>query len=161
MSELEALQEKRDIIRLQQEYGLSAKQAAYAMKTIREPEKPVLARARDAGYSPRSVTTNGYERLKGTKLTKAMEGELAKQVEIKRKAEEMSLAIAKDPRAAIQNKLLEHSESPDITPNQTRALELVGKMNGVFVERFEIDPGQNLRLNMAGNFLAKISQSQE
>lgn len=73
---------------------------------------------------------------------------MERTAEIRRKVEETRRELDEDPRGTLERKLLEHSERGEITPNQTRALELVGKIRGLFVERIEIDPGEFFRSKM-------------
>lgn len=137
---------------LKLEYDLSEKAARFVDVTLEAPELPTIARAKAAGYSTRSVTRGGYERLKSPKIKAAVVSETRKRANVKKEME----ALKANPREYLGERFMEHAADPEIQPNQTRALELVGKLEGLFVERIEIDPGQNLRSQAASQYITGL-----
>lgn len=159
MSPLKITPENAELAYLQTKYGLTPKQAAYALATLREPQKSIGERGREAGYSDGAIYGDGGRVLKSTEVGEAIEAE---RDALQRKIEAFGKAIATDPRLAIQNKLIEHTERFDVTANQTRATELLGKMHGVFIERVELDAGPHTRARFADEVLEKMTNvSQE
>lgn len=143
---------KERIARLQQEYDLSARQAAFVDITVEEPTLPRDTRGKLAGYPATSTVSQGGRLLKSPKLKAAITEETRKRANIK---EEMR-ALDSNPRQYLKERFLEHAADPYVEANQTRALELVGKMEGLFVERIEIDPGQNLRSSAASKYITGL-----
>lgn len=135
-------------------YGLTVKQAKYALQVIKEPQMSDSERARRAGYSDGARTMDGGANLKAPKIGIATTTERAL---IEERAKSFSKAIDADARVAIQNKLTEHAENENITPNQTRAVELLGKMKGVFIERIELDAGEHTRARYADQMLNNLA----
>lgn len=133
-------------------YGLTPKQAAYAIQVIERPNASDSERARAAGFSDGARTHAGGAILKVPKIGKAVNTE---REEIERRARSLVGAIETDARGAIRGELAKHAENPRIAPNQTRALELLGKMEGVFLDRLEIDPGEHTRSRFADELIIK------
>ena len=133
---------REDIGRLQAEYGLTGKQAAYVLALASGKTESRDQARQVAGYESSAIVTQGE---KSKELQAAILAETRKNEEIARKVKEMQRGLDEDPRGTLERKLLEHSERGEITPNQTRALELVGKIRGLFVERIEVDPGEFFR----------------
>lgn len=142
---------------LKEKYGLTEKQARYVDIELEAPHLPRTTKGRLAGYPVTTVTTDGYRVLKSPKIIKATKAELAKKAKM---AEEMAMYEA-NPQQYLKAKFLEHAHDPTIVANQTRALELVGKMDGAFIERIEIDPGRGMRGNLFGDFVKKANVSEE
>lgn len=142
---------------LKMEYGITEKQARYVDIDLRAPELPASRKALVAGYAPHVSSAKGGKVIKSTAIIKAKKGELAKQAKL---AHEMAMYEA-NPQQYLKSKFLEHAHDPTIVANQTRALELVGKMDGAFIERIEIDPGRGLRGNLFGDFVKNANVSEE
>jgi hypothetical protein len=68
---------------------------------------------------------------------------------------ELLAKMAENPKEAIRGELAGHAVDKEIAPNQTRAVELLGKLEGVFVEKIEIDPGEFLRSRFARDLLGE------
>lgn len=137
---------------LMTQYGLTPKQAAYVAVTFYNPQDSQEKRAQAAGYAE-NAAANG-ETLKSEAMLEAIKAEgLAR----KRKIDEFSKALEKDARGALAKKLQEHAEDATTTPNQTRAVELIGKIHGVFVDRVELDPGQHTRSRFMEDFNDKLA----
>lgn len=108
---------------------------------------------RRAGYNKGELTAPNPRRgLKSKKVVNALT-EILKQKELV-KAEQAKYKT--DGRAYLQDKFIEHAHSPAITPNQTHALELVGKLDGHFVDRLEIDIGERTRQAAASRFIDTV-----
>lgn len=134
---------------LKQEYELSERAARFVDVTLQHPGTPMLTRARAAGYPATTANSASGRILKTPKIQKAVRSELEKQA----KAEQALQEINKDGRGWVKKTLAHHAEDPDINPNQTRAVELIGKMEGAFIERIELDAGEHSRRRLAQDFL--------
>lgn len=134
---------------LKREYELSEKAARYVDVTLEEPAAPTLARARAAGYTEGSAISTGGKVLKTSKIVNAIKTETEKLAKAQQNIEE----IKKDGRGWVKKTLALHAEDPEINPNQTRAVELIGKMEGAFIERIELDAGEHTRRRLAQDFL--------
>lgn len=142
---------------LKEQYGLTDKQARYTAIKVEDPSIPNYTAGKMAGYPVGSVVAHSGNRLKSPRILKATKAELAKKAKM---AEEMAMYEA-NPQQYLKAKFLEHAHDPTIVANQTRALELVGKMDGAFIERIEIDPGRGMRGNLFGDFVKKANVSEE
>jgi hypothetical protein len=141
------------------EYGLTSKQAAYVYQTLHFPEKTLEERGEAAGYDKGGLRSDGGRVLKSAGTLEAIKAE---GLAIKQRSEALVEAIKTDARGAIRGELARHANSPDIAPNQTRALELLGKMEGVFIERVELDAGPHTRARFADEVIEKMANpSQE
>lgn len=134
---------------LKEQYGLTEKQATYASITLEAPELPATTRGTMAGYPYGSATAKGGKALKVPKVKNAIRSESEKML----KAEQALKEINRDGRGWVKKTLAQHAEDPDINPNQTRAVELIGKMEGAFIERIELDAGEHTRRRLAQDFL--------
>lgn len=139
-------------MRLQQEYNLSARQAAFVDITLEEPGLPRDTRGKLAGYPAKSTVSQGGRLLKSTKIKGAITSEAKKRANVKEEMEKLKA----NPREYLTERFVEHAADPEIMPNQTRALELVGKMEGLFVERIEVDPGQHIRSQTASQYMTGV-----
>lgn len=149
------------LVSLMTKYGLTAKQAGYVYHTMLNPKEPVLARAGAAGYAIEGVKSNSYEALRGTKTVNALTDLAERRAEIERESGKFVEEIKADARTAIRGELARHAKNPDIAPNQTRALELLGKMEGVFIERVELDAGPHTRARFADEVVDKLAKTSE
>ena len=150
-----------EIVAVMAKYGITAKQAGFALATMANPHASETERARIAGYTDSARTGDGGRVIKSDSITKTLTAMTEERAEIERKSKELVRAIQSDARGAVRNKLAEHVNDPNITPNQTRSLELLGKMEGVFIERLEIDAGEHTRQRYAENLAqesAKVSE---
>ncbi len=148
--------------RIKEEYRITEKQAALVDLNLQYPEMPQGEKILAAGYSPGSVKGGGAKVIHSDTVRYATMTEAQKKAVIDAEIQEME----KDPRGFLKKRLIDHAKDPTVTANQTHALELVGKLDGLFVERIEVDPGQNLRSSVAGDlisrkFLAKPSEEIE
>lgn len=133
--------------RLREEFGLTRRQAAYVeIKTQGEANSDTDA-AKRAGYSSSRMMSKVKE---SSRVQNALKSEIEQRLKIERLREEYK----RDPKNYVEGKLLQHSEDEKITPNQTRAVELLGKMNGAFIERIEIDAGEFLRSQLGKRILS-------
>lgn len=137
---------------LKQEYELSEKAARFVDATLEQPDAPILTRAKNAGYTKGGAVVNGYARLKTPKIRRAVTEEIRKRANVKEEMEKLKA----NPREYLTERFVEHAADPEIMPNQTRALELVGKMEGLFVERIEVDPGQHIRSQTASQYMTGV-----
>lgn len=139
---------------LMTQYGLTPKQAAYVAITFYNPEDSQDKRAKEAGYADNARGSGGGTLLQSASIVDAIKAEgLAR----KKKIDEFGKALEKDARGALAKKLQEHAEDATTTPNQTRAVELIGKIHGVFVDRVELDPGQHTRSRFMEDFNDKLA----
>ena len=153
---------REEIVNVMTKHGLTAKQAGYALATVAQPYASETERARIAGYADGSRTHDGGALLKSPKTVKAITELTAEKMRVKREAGEFVKALASDARGAIQNELAEHAKNPNVTPNQTRAVELLGKMHGTFIDRLELDAGPHTRARYADEILGNgANPSQE
>lgn len=153
--------ERQRVLDLKRAFGLTEKQAGYAVATVELPGHSETDRLVVAGYtegSARSATTRGSTR-KSPKVQKAIEAELARVTRIKELAEEDYEKTQVDAPGHIEKKLWEHQHDATITPNQTRALELIGKMHAVFVERVDVSAGEHSPA--AANLLGRLKMTSE
>lgn len=151
-----------ELVGVMAKYGVTAKQAGYLLATIANPQASASERARVAGYTENARTGDGGRVLKSDRVVKTLALMTEEKARVKREAGELVQALASDPRSAIQNELSEHVKNPDITPNQTRALELLGKMHGTFIDRLELDAGPHTRTRYADEILGNgANPSQE
>lgn len=137
---------------LKLDYELSEKAARFVDVTLEAPELPTSTRAKAAGYSVKGVQKSNYATLKRSSIKKAIVSETRKRANIKQEMQ----ALKQNPREYLGERFMEHAADPDVQPNQTRALELVGKLEGLFVERIEVDPGQNLRSQAASQYITML-----
>ncbi len=150
---------RQKIEELKEEYGITERQARYVKADLDYPELPRSQKAELAGYAPSAVKTQGYSRLKGTRIIKAKEGELAKMA----KLEANRQALDANPQQFIESVFLKGVDDPEITANQIKSAENLGKLRGLYVERIEIDPGVALRSKYFTNLvnLANLSEEEE
>lgn len=141
------------------EYGLSEKAARFVDIDLREPHLTTSEKARAAGYPENARVREGGKSLKTARIIKAKKGELAKMAKIA----ELQEVYDKDPRDFIKKQLLIGGTDETVTANQTKNFELLGKMDGLFVDRVEIDVGVQTRGRLFGNVLniAKVSGETE
>lgn len=137
--------------RLMTEYGLTRKQSAFVDETINGGHPSGNDAMKEAGYTSRSMVTKARRSERVIKAT-------ASELERKLKLEKLRVEYKKDPKNYVEGKLLAHSEDAEITPNQTRAVELLGKMNGAFIERIEIDAGEFLRSQLGRRIIPEDFQ---
>lgn len=144
---------------LKEEYGLTDRQARYVDIDLKEPDITTLDKAKLAGYTHGAAVKNGYFSLKRPKIIKAKKGELAKLAAQEKRRE----IYEANPKQFVENVFLEGAENPEITANQIKSAELLGKMQGIFVDRIEIDPGQSLRGKLFNDVvkIAKVSEETE
>lgn len=153
---------REEIVNVMTKHGLTAKQAGYALATVAQPYASEQERAVAGGYAPTSHLSDGGRVLKSANTQRAIAKMTAERVRVKEEAGEFVKALASDARGAIQNELAEHAKNPNVTPNQTRAVELLGKMHGTFIDRLELDAGPHTRARYADEILGNNSQpSQE
>lgn len=151
------MKDRAKVSELKERYGITDKQARYVEIDLEAPELPEFTKGKIAGYTAQSLKTDNMRVIKSPKIIKAKKAELAKRAKM---AEELAMYEA-NPQQYLKSKFLEHAHDPTIVANQTRALELVGKMDGAFIERIEIDPGRGLRGNLFGDFVKKANVSEE
>lgn len=152
-----SLKDRAKISELKERYGITDKQARYVQIDLEAPELPEFTKGKIAGYTPTTLQTDNMRVIKSPKIIKAKKAELARMANI---AEEVA-KYEENPQQYLKTKFIEHAHDPTIVANQTRALELVGKMDGAFIERIEIDPGRGLRGNLFGDFVKKANVSEE
>lgn len=137
--------------RIKEEYQITDKQAALVDLSLEYPEMPQGEKILAAGYSPGSVRGGGAKVIKSESVRYATLSEAEKRAVIERDTQEME----RDPRGYLKKRLMDHARDPYVVANQTHALELVGKLDGLFVERIEVDPGQNIRASVASDLIAR------
>lgn len=133
------------------DHKLTDRQAAYVeIKTQGEANSDREAIYK-AGYKSSAMATK-------VNRSKRISVALTTELERKLKLEKLREEYKKDPKNYVEGKLLAHSEDAEITPNQTRAVELLGKMNGAFIERIEIDAGEFLRSQLGRRIIPEDFQ---
>lgn len=144
---------------LKREYQLSEKQARYLDVDLREPALTTSEKARIAGYPEGSRVANGGARLRAPRIIKGKEAELAKMA----KLEANRQALDANPQQFIESVFLKGVDDPEITANQIKSAENLGKLRGLYVERIEIDPGVALRSKYFTNLtnFANLSEEEE
>lgn len=131
--------------RIKAEYRLTDKQAAAITAYIHGGARTLTEATEQAGYRSSMQPTA----MKQSKAVRAAMDEEAKRVErLGKSVKEFKARLEEDPRKAIKDKLVAHAEDERVTPNQTRAVEILAKIEGLMVERVEIDPGEFFRSSM-------------
>ncbi len=147
---------------LRRSFGLTDREAGYAIATVELPHgSSEQDKLRAAGYAEGSARTNKITRKvrTSTKIQKAIEAEARRVARIKELAEEDYEKTKVDAPGHIERKLWEHQHDATVTPNQTRALELIGKMHAVFVERVDVSAGEHSPA--AANLLGRLKMTKE
>lgn len=146
----ERQEEAVTIGRLQAQYKLNKRQAAFVKAITSGQMSSERQAAEQAGYKSTAVITKAK---KSKRVQEALQSEAQRLLAIREKADALVENLNKDAKGTLEKKLAEHAEDPNVTPNQTRAVELLGKMRGAFIERIEIDPGEFFRSNMGRRIL--------
>lgn len=129
---------------------LTPRQAAYVEAKANDPLISMSEGMRRAGYPKNAVTRSDTRNpLKTAKVMDALREKLAKEKFIKTEVTKYKA----DGRGYLTEKFVEHAHAPLVTPNQTHALELLGKLDGLFVDRLEIDIGEKTRQAAATKFI--------
>lgn len=144
-------QQRKTLEEIKEEYGLTEKQARFVDATVKAPDAPIMTRAINAGYSAGSVTPNGYARLKGPKIKKAIKGRIAKRANARVELQKMEA----DPRLYLKERFLEHAADEKITAVQHASLDALAKMEGLYTQKIEVDVGDKTR---AAWILGRIRQ---
>lgn len=145
------------IERLKEEYGITEKQARYVQVDLEHPELPPYTKGKLAGYPEGSVRTANYKILKSPNIKRTKEAELAKMA----KLEANRQALDANPQQFIESVFLKGVDDPEITANQIKSAENLGKLRGLYVERIEIDPGVALRSKYFTNLTNFANLSEE
>lgn len=142
---------------LKSEYGLTEKQARYVQVDLEHPELSTRQKAKLAGYAPLVEKSSGGKVLKSATIIKAKQSELAKMA----KLEANRQALDANPQQFIESVFLKGVDDPEITANQIKSAENLGKLRGLYVERIEIDPGVALRSKYFTNLTNFANLSEE
>ena len=142
---------QKTVAELRLEHDLSEKQANYVVETVERPTLPVLTRAINAGYSQGSAVPNGYARLKGPKIKKAIRAQLSKRANARAELQKME----QDPRLYLKERFLEHAADEKVTAVQHASLDALAKMEGLYTQKIEVDVGDKTR---AAWILGRIRQ---
>lgn len=147
------------IERLKEEYGITEKQARYVDIDLREPGLPLQTKAAIAGYPPSTSRKGNGSVVKSPNIKRTKEAELAKMA----KLEANRQALDANPQQFIESVFLKGVDDPEITANQIKSAENLGKLRGLYVERIEIDPGQSMRGRLFTEIVkvAKVSEETE
>ena len=147
------------IERLKEEYGITEKQARYVDIDLREPQLPIQTKATLAGYPPSTSRKGNGSIVKSPNIKRTKEAELAKMA----KLEANRQALDANPQQFIESVFLKGVDDPEITANQIKSAENLGKLRGLYVERIEIDPGVALRSKYFTNLtnFANLSEEEE
>lgn len=147
------------IERLKEEYGITEKQARYVQVDLEHPELPEKNKSLIAGYAPSSHKSDGGRVLRSANIKRTKEAELAKMA----KLEANRQALDANPQQFIESVFLKGVDDPEITANQIKSAENLGKLRGLYVERIEIDPGVALRSKYFTNLtnFANLSEEEE
>lgn len=141
------------ILETQKKYGLTPKQAAYALETVDNPTLPVLERARRAGYKEPSAEARSYAILKKPSIISAIEGLAAERAAVAGEKAEYD----RDPRGYLASRHLANSTKKDVTSTQVASLDLLGKIAGVYQTHVTVDIGEDTRRALlAGRVQARI-----
>lgn len=128
--------------RIRLEYGLTQKQAGAIAAYVYGGANSMRKAIEEAGYKSSEAATGLIASPKGSE---ALEAETRRKLELEQKTKRFQTELEQDARGAIKKKLVEHAEDKEVTPNQTRAVELLAKLEGLMVERVEVDPGEFFR----------------
>jgi len=147
------------IERLKEEYGITEKQARYVDIDLREPGLPLQTKAAIAGYPPSTSRKGNGSVVNSPNIKRTKQAELAKMA----KLEANRQALDANPQQFIESVFLKGVDDPEITANQIKSAENLGKLRGLYVERIEIDPGVALRSKYFTNLvnLANLSEEEE
>ncbi len=125
--------------------NLTPKQKRLVQLRIENPEMSNHAVMIRAGYTKNSALSHSGEPLKSPKVQTAINAIL----------EQTLSEYDKDPRQWVKRTLLCHAigESGANPGEQIRAVELVGKMTGEFIEKITVDVRAETRRKMVQRFI--------
>lgn len=138
--------------RIQATHGLTSRQAIYVKNIAIDGARSNREAVRRAGYASSEAVTKAR---KSARVQKALREEAERALALAQKKGELLAKISENPKEAVKGELAMHAVDPDTAPNQTRAVELIGKLEGVFIEKIEIDPGEFMRSRFARDLMGE------
>lgn len=139
------------IKQVQEQYGLTTKQAAYVIETVEHPTETVAERARRAGYALKSAKSEGYAPLRKATILNAIEALAARRAAIAKEYKDFDA----DPRQYIEKRALINSTDERVTTTMHASLDLLANIRGLKKERIEVDPGEFLRSQLYARMSGK------